>query len=646
MNIYDLKEKVEGDITTDIIDCYIQSIGASIYQEVPRAIVYPKSIFDLQQIVKYAKDEGIEVSSRGTGTSRVDASLSDGILINFTKHMNKILDIDENTVTVQPGITWRELDIYLKKQNKVFYPNPSSRMFCTIGGMAAMNASGENSIKFGDTFESIESIDFLLHDGSVINIKNKYYQRHEIECKNLRELYDGIYNIIDANNWILDNTPDAIRNCDGYNIWACKKNNRLNILKIIIGSEGTLGLFCNLKLKIYNRPKHIGVITVGFNKFDKIHMSSVVFKAKEYDPSAIEYIDQRVLELRRKYTPEEINWVNLDVNDMVFIEFEEYSENELNNKMDEMIKFIQMLDERIFCKCDNTEEGFQKRIALRRGTQALKNREHTGGKLAVAIIEDACVAPERVFDFINDLNLLLNKYDAEGFLAGHIGIGNIHTYPSFDLNKKSDRNKMVALSNEFVQIIKKYNGCITAEHGIGITRVDMLKSRYGEQIIDIFQCIKAVFDPDFCFNPGKIINYDKNKKENTKKYGQISDKLKEIYDIQEDVLDIIQKCHGCGKCLSFCPAYLTYKDENYTPRGRITFLFDLLCGDLNAAVINSEKVTKIWNTCFNCKSCIENCFDNLDVSKINRIIQRIQSFSEIKELVDKIEERYYTDLLF
>jgi FAD/FMN-containing dehydrogenase/NAD-dependent dihydropyrimidine dehydrogenase PreA subunit len=471
-------------------------------------------------------------------------------------------------------------------------------MFCTVGGMASMNASGENSIKYGDTLNNISKISFMMSNGKIVEIENKYYSEDEIENHLLKEIFRKLKTVFSESiGQINEQKSDAIRNCDGYNIWNAYSEGRINLLNIIVGSEGTLGIITDLTLKIFDRHTSVGIISVGFTESNRHLIRGIIDESKGYGPSAIEYVDKTTILLRRKYTPKIVEWIDNSIEEMIFIEFEEYSDEETERKINGITRYLNGLNPGLLVKVSYGREAFEKVIAIRRGTQTLKNREENG-KLAVAIIEDASVEPGKIFAFKERMKALLEKYNLTPFIAGHIGIGNLHMYPCFNLGDENDMKTMEKLSHEFTEIVREYNGCITAEHGIGITRTGMLSLRYDEKIIEVMKRIKTIFDSDGIFNPGKITGLDPSrlKYENSVFDSDIVRK----YNISPMLTDILNKCHGCGKCFSFCPSYLLYNDEKCSPRGRIVFLTEILKGRINIEHVDPETINKISKTCFNC----------------------------------------------
>jgi len=462
-----LQSSIQGDVISqkEFRDFY--SVDASSYQIIPKAIVIPKNEKDVINTVKIAKKFKVSVTVRGAGTGLVGSALNDGIILEMKNFDSFRLAKDH--VIVGSGLAKGMLDQRLEKQKKFFPPNPSIGSFCSIGGMLGNNSSGSRSLKYGSVIDNVIEITFIDGNGKKITLpKNRSVAKRILEfTKNIDE----------------KRFPNVSKNSSGYRIDKVKSRNDSH--KVVIGSEGTLGIILSAKLKIKNNPKKRILFVVGYKS--TINLAKNCIEINKTKPSAIEFVDRTTLnQIRFKFDKKTkcLLFVEYDVN---------VSSNEKKLKSIITGKIIKKLEK----KSDMLQWWRYRETSLYYSLKSIKKE-----KRIPHVIEDAAVPLENLSKLFSILNKMNKKYQTRTIVYGHAGNGNIH------VRLISDRKKITIIKNiatQYFEDVIKLGGTITGEHGDGLARSEFVKSQYGSKNYTIFKEIKKFFDPNMVLNPGKII---------------------------------------------------------------------------------------------------------------------------------------------
>ncbi len=462
-----LESTIQGKVLSQKEFRRFYSVDASSYQIIPKIIVVAKNEKDVVNTVKIAKKFKTSVTVRGAGTSLVGNALNDGIILDM-----KILDsikLSKYFVKVGSGITKGKLDKKLEENKKFFPPNPSIGSFCSIGGMLGNNSSGSRSLKYGSVIDNVLEITFINGVGEKITLpKDKKIATHILEFAKQ----------IDKNRF-----PKVSKNSSGYRIDKVKSIN--DVHKIILGSEGTLGIILSAKLKIIDKPKNRVLFVIEYKSINDALKNCI--KIKDTDPSAIEFVDKTTLvQIKFKF--------NKKTKCLLFVEYDE--KINLNKKK---LKFV--VSGKIIQELKKDAEIFQwwkyRDSSLHYSLKSIKSE-----KRIPHIIEDSAVPLVKLPRLFSVLNKINRKYRTKSIIYGHAGNGNIH------IRLISNRKKIGMIKNiatQFFEETIKMGGTITAEHGDGLARSEFVKLQYGSKNYQIFKEIKKFFDPNNILNPGKII---------------------------------------------------------------------------------------------------------------------------------------------
>ena len=459
-----LKTLISGTVTAEkeFLDFY--SLDSSAYSKRPRLIVFPKSIDDVKKTIRFAKKRKIPICARGGSTGLVGSSLTTGIILDM-KNFNKI-KLSKNHVTVGAGVSKGELDLILDHNKKFLGPNPSVGAFCKIGGMIANNSSGSRSLKYGSVIDNL--LEVVLVDGNgneIVLPKNKSVS------KKITKISNGAVKLY----------PNVTKNSAGYRLDVV---NEKNSQKIIAGSESTLGIIIQAKLKIFDVPKKRQLTVVGFNNLeDALYTVPYILRLK---PSSLEFVDETII----KNIPQKFN---NEIKCLLMIEFD--------SNVPESQKNLNLLLHKfpiIFASSKKLE--IEKWWSYRDSALFFTLKNIPKNLLVPHVIEDATVPPENLKYLVNFLKKITKKYRLKFVIYGHAGNGNLH----IRLISNSKRN-LDKLHREFFSFVVSLDGTISGEHGDGIARTKYLKLQYPAQLLQKFQDIKKQFDPSGILNPQNII---------------------------------------------------------------------------------------------------------------------------------------------
>jgi glycolate oxidase len=486
MNIArDLLCIAKGEILEDSWSRHIYSVDASHYEIPPTAVAFPADECDVQRICEYASSNKIPMTARGAGTGLLGQSLSHGIILDFSKHMDRIIDIDDDSVTVQPGIVKGVLDKELKKRNKFLPPDPASSNYCTIGGMIANNSSGIHSLGYGSTISFLEEINVVYADGQLGFASQSKY---DSTMKKLGELlFPNVHKI-------KHRYPQVSKNSCGYRLDAVVSD-KFNPQKVFAASEGTLGIITSAKLRILDIPEFRSLMVLGFQ--DILSAISAVPVILMFSPVALEMLDQTVVSSGNS---------NLQSGGCLLII--EFAGNCSINKVEEQMRACkQALADR--CSVIEYASDEQSIIKIWRARKSALNnimKLTLGSRKPIGLIEDTVVRPDILAEYAASLLQTYKENKVNYVIYGHVGDGNMHTRPLIDTASTKELQLISNIANKVFAHVIKNGGTISGEHGDGFARTPYIQMMYGKQINSLFSRVKKLFDPSFTMNPYKKIS--------------------------------------------------------------------------------------------------------------------------------------------
>lgn len=592
--------------------------GACIYSVTPSGVVFPRDTEDVVATVRLARRLGVSVTARGAGSGRNGAALNSGLIVDFTHSMNRILEIDPDGgwARAQPGVVLRQLNAALACRGVFFPVDPSSAGFCTFGGAFAQNSAGPHGLKYGVTADHVIGAQIVLADGETLRIHPD--GRAEAAGDAARRVLDEFAALqAEYGGFVAAHRPHAVRNCDGFNVWDAFAANGQGLLRLLAGSEGTLALVTELVVKLAPVPTHTVVAQIALAELDEV--TAVVDEALPLAPAALEFMDDQFLAVRKRFRPAQVDWLPPRTSSVMLVEFSGFSEAETSGRLAWLrARLAERLGSPPVMRQRNDPAGCRELWKLRQGGQKLGNRIDPLRKYT-AFVEDVAFDPAIAVRFIREMKRIVAANGVTATIDGHIGVGNLHIYPLLDLKTADDCALMEAISNDFADLIHDVDGCLSGEHGIGIVRTDALRRRHMPSgVYGVFERVKHAFDPGRLLNPDHMVSDQAGLLTRNLRYGPHYAWRETGSFLDDDsVRQEIEKCFGCGKCKVFCPVAAVTGNELHTPRARMNLLRQMGTGQLDFdATMAAPEFRAVVESCTNCKICVTQCFDGVDVGAL------------------------------
>ncbi len=525
---------MKGEVADDAATLEAMSKDTSIFQVMPQLVVYPKDTADVQEIVKViraARQGGAQVAlaARAGGTDMSGGPLTTGVVVNFMKHMNQVLEVGDGYAVTEPGVFYRDFEKETMAKGLILPSFPASREIAALGGIVGNNAAGERTLKYGQTIKYVEELDVVLSDGSLATFK-ALTPNQLAEKKKLQNLEGEIYREMDAllvNNAELIEThrPRVSKNAAGYQLWNIRDHatGLFNLAKLICGSQGTLTLWTRAKLNLV-KPKEHRAMLVCF-LYDLAHLPEIVERVLPFNPESFESYDDHTFTLAVKFLPNILAQMGLVKAARLGIDFipeaamvatggvpkmilmAEFAEDTIEEADRKAIAAQTALkDLHVQTKIEKNEKESEKYWVVRRESFNLL-RKNLHGLHTAPFIDDFVVPPSCYPRFLPKLNALLDSYKDRFIytVAGHVGNGNFHIVPLMDLSKEENRATILELAPKVYRLVIDEHGTTTGEHNDGIIRTPFLPMLFGAEMIKLFEKTKDIFDPLDIFNPRKKV---------------------------------------------------------------------------------------------------------------------------------------------
>ena len=600
----DLRSLIGGDVLSSNISRQLYSTAACIYELTPLVIVVPQHADDVQKTLKYSSEMGIPITARGAGSGLAGAALGTGIILDFTKYMNKIISIDGDIATVQPGLIYGRLNRYLRSKGLHFAPDPSSGDFCSIGGMLGTNAAGPHTLKYGSTKDWIESLSFMTANAeSMTSSTMNIGDMNERSTSNIPKAVFDLIN--EKKELIATSAPNVNKNSSGYNIFDVITKDKFDLSKLIVGSEGTLGVITEAKLKLTKIPNSKGFVLVSCSKLEDA--SECINKLMELEPSALDMIDNKLVDISMEANPHLREVIPSEAKYILFAEFSGDSDEEVKQQLDEADGVTYGAGKPAFSVKRSTDPAEMEKLwSVRKAAVGILSKIK-GSRKPVAFAEDGTVHYSLVGEYLKKVTDVFESMGVSGTAYGHAGNGNLHIRPMLDLKNEDDLKKMTIIAERVHEIVKDMNGTMSGEHADGLARTPYMKDFFPE-LYPIFEKIKKLFDPNNMMNPGKIVSDSPQHVSDNLRYGINYSRKKIGTFIDEDKWSsTAELCHGCGTCTQYCPVAFTTNDETSTARAKANLLRGVLSGKLDSELLLDPDFKSVIDECVNCKLCLVEC---------------------------------------
>lgn len=619
-----LSAVVLGEVYTDVTRRGMYATDASHYQIMPRCVVVPRDEADVAAVVAVAWEHNVAITGRGAGTSLAGQTFGPGIVLDFSKHMNQVLEVNagEGWARVQPGIVRDRLNAQLAEHGLFFAPDPATTSRATIGGMINNNSSGMRSVKYGMTIDHVIALRVLLADGSIVELDT---QTHTQPGRST-ELRSAMAQLVDQHrDEIKSRYPKVMRRVSGYALDALLDENRQNLAHLIVGSEGTLGLVLEATIKLVPVPGATALCVVHFD--DLIESLRHVPAMLEHNPSAIELLDEIIVSesMTNPATRAYADFYEGTPNCVQIVEFMADTQDEATRLC---LAFADDMRQRGIGNAHVIRDQ-PRQIAevweLRRLGVGLQS--NIGGrKKTLDFVDDACVPVEHLADYVEQLRAVCDEHGVRMPICCHASVGVLHPKPMLDLHEAEDREKMQAIADAAFDMVVGYGGSWSGEHGDGLVRGRYIQRFFGDTLYQAFREIKNLFDPNNLMNPGKIIDtpgMNEHLRHGTPNYEmRLADvKSNFRYDEHGGFGLSVEQCNGVGACRkvgkgTMCPSYMATRDEDASTRGRANALRLAMTGQLGDEGLAGDGVMDAMSLCLSCKACKTECPNAVDMSKM------------------------------
>jgi FAD/FMN-containing dehydrogenase/Fe-S oxidoreductase len=625
-------------IHTDSQTRHLYANDASMYEELPRGVFFPESTTDIQNLVHNANREHFSITARSGGTSLAGQATGEGVIMDVSRHMSEIFEVnaEKKYASLQPGVIRDTLNREAAAHSLLFGPDTATTNRCMIGGMIGNNSCGIYSIKHRTTREHVLEIVAVLSDGSLV----RFHPLSEEELQEKRSLdtlegqiYRGMIRLIEQNRDAILNAyphPDIIRRNTGYALdRLCEMQpfnsdgRKFNLAELLCGSEGTLAMTASAKLQLVPTDPHRVVLAPHFTSIRKAMEATV--EAVKFDPAAVELVDHIILEATKGNIEQRKNrfFLNGDPHAILIIEFDGQDHGKLLKKAQELERKLSELGLSDSAPVIEKNEDIKKVWDLRKAGLGLLMGLGSDQR-SPSFCEDTAVRVQDLPAYVDDFQKILDKYNTECVFYAHASVGELHLRPVIDITKPEGIKKMEVMAEEIASLVSDYNGSLSGEHGDGRARSPYIEKVLGTEMMPLLQKVKELWDPNYMFNPGKIV-----------KPKPISESLRVSPGYTKPDVDTrfhwrkegsfgnaVELCNGAGVCRklaesggTMCPSYMATKEEKDSTRGRANLFRQLFSGQ-QADAFESDELHDALDLCISCKACKSECPANVDMARM------------------------------
>ena len=617
-----LSGQIRGEIRKSLVDRAIYSTDASNYRILPQAVVIPRDRQDVEITVSEASARDIPVTVRGAGTSLAGQAVGEGIILDLSKYMNGVIDVDAagRKVRVEPGISIDGLNRTLAPLGLMFGPDPSSASVATVGGAVANNATGAHSILYGMAGDHVISSNVVLADGSSLELSRENYERRGAENCVAENLFEKLAALIKQNGELVKNDfPRHWRRASGYSL-NYLLDQKFNPAKLLASSEGTLAVSTDFELNLVEKPLSSALCVISFPEIPGA-MDSVC-EILPRGPSAIELIDGTLIDLarRKKGFSHAFSFIDGNPGAILVVEFQGDDQRQSDERAESLAKSVESAGAGATAFPVLEREEQKKIWDIRKAGLGILMSDR-GSQKPVPCIEDVSVPAENLARYTRDVISLLDEFGLKAAFYGHASAGCLHIRPLIDLREQKGISDMVALSERTLELALRYSGVMSGEHGDGLQRSYLNEKLFGEGLYSVMKRLKDIFDPRGILNPGKVVQGAASSS-NLRTSGAAGD-ISTFLDWSREggLTAAAAMCNGQGVCRKtaegiMCPSYRATLDEGDTTRARANLLREVLLGNMDEEMIYEKGFYDVFDLCVGCKACRSECPSGVDAGKM------------------------------
>jgi FAD/FMN-containing dehydrogenase/Fe-S oxidoreductase len=625
----ELTDRIAGEVRFDRLSRALYATDASVYQIEPLGVVVPRTREDVVRTVEIAARHHVSITARGGGTSQAGQAIGAGLQLDTSKYLNRILEVNaaERWAWIEPGVVLDELNAHLRPHGLRFAPDISTASRATVGGMIANNSSGARSVLYGKTIDHVLEQHVVLADGSTAHFRPLDAIALEEACAGdtlEAQCYRGVRQVAAVCRHEIDlRFPKVLRRVGGYNLDEFVNAARpFNLAKLIVGSEGTLGLVVAAKINLVALPAAKAVLTIEFDELlDALAATPLILR---HLPSAVEVMDRFILDHAKESAAlDALRKSVLQIEPGALLCVEMYGD-----RADDLPPRLEALERDLAAspfKCQwrrAITAADQARIwSLREAALGL-SMAMKGDAKSLSFVEDTAVAPEKLRDYIDRFLKIVRGHGTVAGVYAHASVGCLHVRPVINLKTAEGVQRFAEIANDIADLVLEFGGALSGEHGDGLVRGPFTEKMFGPVLYGAFRTVKKTFDPEDLFNPGKIVDTPPLTANLRYGAGYQTPEPPTIFDYAEHggMGRSVEMCSGLGVCRktldgTMCPSYMATREEKHSTRGRANALRLAMSGTLGESRLGDHEVHDVLDLCLECRACKAECPVGVDVAR-------------------------------
>jgi FAD/FMN-containing dehydrogenase/Fe-S oxidoreductase len=647
----DLRGLVAGEVRCDDLTLAMYSSDASVYEIRPLGVVCPRGVADVSATVRYAAENGLPIHPRGAGTGLAGGALGPGLALDFSRHMRRIVHVEEGAARVQSGVVLASLNRAARTFDHRFGPDPANEAVTTIGSVVAVNASGSRFLRYGAARDYVRSLQVVLADGNVVELGLESLGQNDVDEASRRRnqlTADVARVLLEHHETIVDRQAGARVPTSGYQLYGALGDGRLDFGRLLSGSEGTLAIVTEATLQTVERPQHVGVVLLLFDRLE--NAARAVELLLPVGLSACDLLDRRHLGLARESDVRFDLLVPATVEAALVVETDGETAAELRAKMTAIVRLARE-NHRLAVDARSTIEPEEVDLYWRLATRVVPRLYRLqGNSRPLPFVEDVVVPPPRLAEFLVALQNMLKQRQITASVYGHAAHGRMHVRPFLDLASADDIGRMRVVADDLYRIVLELGGSIGGELGAGLSRTAFLRRQHGE-LCDVFADVKRAFDPRGILNPGKIVGG--NAEQLTRNLRRVNSAVMALDEpaleieqtaaqsevppmiggeatviplqlnwLDPSIMHASRACNGCGACRTqllaerMCPINRAAPREEASPRAKANLLRAVLTARIDAELLPSDEFKQLADLCVHCHQCRLECPAEVDIPKL------------------------------
>ncbi|MFG1704326.1 FAD-binding and (Fe-S)-binding domain-containing protein [Nonomuraea sp. M3C6] len=601
-----LSPLIGGDVRDDPYTRHLYASDASMYAIEPLAVAFPRHADDVQALVVACGELGVPVLPRGAGTSLAGQTVGAAVIVDFSRHMNRILEIDGRSARVQPGVVQDQLNRAARKHGLMFGPDTSTSNRATIGGMIGNNSAGSHSVLYGSTVDHVEALRVVLADATTPDLATD---------SRLNAAVGDVLGGLDLTGF-----PRFWRHSGGYRLDLAARG-LPDLTKLIVGSEGTLAVVTEATVALVDRPR-AKAIAVGHFTSTAAAVAATA-DALSFGAASVELLDKAILDLSKQ----RVDYAGLgdilegDPEALLFVEFFGDGPAEVADRVDKLAATWKSNGHGYHTLRAVTAEQQAAVLKVRKAGLGLLMASSVGSRRPLAFVEDTAVPPDRLLPYVEEFAEILDRHGLRAGFYGHCSVGCLHIRPFVDLRVPGEISTMRAVAEEVAELAARHGGVNSSEHGDGLARSEFNRRLFGDEIYEAMRQVKRIFDPSGLLNPGKIVDAPPMTVHLRDPAAPEPRPLRTTLTFAGGMHAAADRCMNVGVCRKddtgvMCPSYMATREEEHSTRGRANALVKALSTDDPRQALGDERLHGILDLCLECKACQSECPLGVDMAAL------------------------------